>query len=94
MAFEDLEGVVDAAVIDALSNVSVSINGGPSVRGIFAAPFVQPFGVDTVAPGVTVSAAAADGVERDAEVMIDGSRMYRVIGIEPDVGLVTLRLAA
>ncbi len=95
MAFEDLEVVVDDAVIDALGNADVSINGAPAVRGVFTAPGAQPFGmVDAVAPGVSVSAAAAEGVERDAEVLINGSKLYRVIGIEPEGGLVTLRLAA
>lgn len=93
MAFEDLEGVVDDAVIDVLGNADVSINGAPSVRGIFTEPGTQPFGlVEAVAPGVSVSCAAAEGVERDAEVLINGSKFYRVIGIEPDGGLVMLRL--
>lgn len=95
MAFEDLEGVVNDAVIDMLANADVSINGAPAVRGVFAMPGVQPFGmVDSVAPGVSVSAADAEGVERDAEVLINGSKLYRVVGIEQAEGLVTLRLAA
>lgn len=93
MDFAALEAKVDAAVLDRLGNADVSINGGPSVRGIFVEPGTQPFGmVDTVAPGVSVSAEAAQGVERDAEVLINGAKFYRVIGIEPDGGLVMLRL--
>lgn len=92
--FEDLEGATNDAVIDMLGNAGVSINGAPVVRGIFASPGVQPFGmIDSVAPGVTVSAEAAEGVERGAEVLIDGAKLYRVVGIEDASGLVTLRLA-
>jgi len=95
VAFEDLESIVDDAVIDALANADVSINGGPTVRGIFSAPGVQALGmVESVAPGVTVSAAAAEGIEREAEVLVNGTTLYKVSAIEPDDGLVTLRLGA
>jgi len=93
VAFEDLESIVDDAVIEALANADVSINGGPTVRGIFAAPGAQALGmVESVAPGVSVSASDAERVEHGAEVLINGAKLYRVTAVEPDGGLVTLRL--
>ena len=94
MAFEDLEARVDAAVFARLSNCDVSINGAPSVRGIFDMVSVDALGaVNAGEPSVQLGNTDAEGVERDAEVLINGSKLYRVIGVEPEGGLVTLRLA-
>lgn len=95
MAFEDLEAGVDDAVIEVLANADVSINGGPTIRGIFDRNPEQALGmVDTPVPVVSISESAAESVERDAEVLINGATLYRVIGIESDGGLVTLRLGS
>lgn len=95
MSFADLEARLDGVVVDRLANASVSINGGPSVRGIFDTVVIDALGVVTAnEPSVQLRTDDAEGVERDAEVLINGSKLYRVIGIIPEGGLVTLRLAA
>lgn len=94
MAFEDLESVVDDTVIDMLGNADVSINAGPTVRGIFVEQPDQALGmVDALAPNVTVATAAAVGVEQEDAVVIGGHRSYRVIGVDSRGRLTTLRLA-
>lgn len=94
MAFEALEHDVEDAVIDTLANADVSIDGAPAVRGIFDANPQRELGmVDTHVSTVWVACAAAEGVKRGSEVLINGARAYRVVGTEHDGALVLLRLA-
>lgn len=93
MPFEYLESVVNSAVMAALPNRTMVLNGAVRVRVIFERAPGGEFGlVQSAAVRVTVSAADIGSVAR-GDVLDDATDQYRVIGIEADgTGLLVLSL--
>ncbi|QDQ25291.1 hypothetical protein FNU76_02380 [Chitinimonas arctica] len=83
--FRALSGAMDGVLLDVLGDAAL-VDGRP-VRGMFAAPWLQPqFGrlkTAIVEPQLSVRDADAVGIVKGATVVVDGLA-YEVVGIEPD----------
>lgn len=92
MPFEEIEVVVNAAVIAALTNAGLVHNGGATVRGIFERRTGLEFGtVNSVEPTFTIAASVT--VAR-GDTFSDGLDAWVVIGIDRDAsGLQVVQLA-
>ncbi|WP_375592185.1 hypothetical protein [Chitiniphilus eburneus] len=85
MDFRALAGDMDAAVDDALGD-DARIEGRP-VRGMFAAPWLQPqlgrLNTAIVEPRLNLVDTALGDTTKGSEVVVAGKR-YTVVSIEPD----------
>ncbi|QDQ24934.1 hypothetical protein FNU76_00440 [Chitinimonas arctica] len=83
--FRELSGAMDGVLLDVLGDKALV--DGRSVRGMFAASWLQPqFGrlkTAIVEPQLSIRDADAVGVAKGAAVVVDGLA-YEVVGIEPD----------